>query len=154
MKTIVCGIILVVLLGGCAPKVKLNLNLNSDAVENLPREMAIDYLNDTVQKYSYFFAVKEGYSCKYLDDGVVAGNHELEPIKYTDISMKWNIIQKNRGYTIPKNVMDIILYDSKSNAICGAAGVGIADEPYAEEFEKIATKVSTALKSLGVRVEK
>ena len=148
MKSVLLGLVVMAipLLGGCV-NIGLDLNIDQSVTQTLPKDIAVNYLTDINTKYP----ANDG-SCKFSEDfwrgpngGEFAYNSSFMTYESTMLSWSYYLVIK--------------LKTEKNAATDWCYIVDMKSSPQAHRkltidlYSKTVSKVSTALKSLGVNVE-
>jgi len=148
MKKVLLGLVVMAtsLLGGCV-NIGLDLNINPSVSQMLPKEIAVNYLTEINTGYP----ANDG-NCKFSENfwqgsggGKFAYNSSFMTYESTMLSWSYYLVIK--------------LKNEKNGVTDWCYIVDIKSSPQTHRkltidlYSKIVSKVSTALKSLGVKVE-
>lgn len=148
MKLIVFGSMIAALLGGCSNQpVKIDLS----TAEELPKDIALKYLNDTTEEYKAFVHSSfKNIICIFNNNGFYKSGSGPDKIsKYEQSYMRLQLVQ------VPGSHYPYLFWLHTDSGTPFEDCLVTEAEPgtQVEKPHKLFVKIPTALKSLGVKVK-
>jgi len=155
MKSVLLGLVIIGLLGGCA-SYKLDLNIDPSVSQNLPKDIAVKYLTEVNEKYSapiQSVRLKPwNGNCKFSEDYWLGPDEGKFSYNSSFMSYESDVASWFQFLNVK--------LEGEKNGVTDWCYVVKIETHGKEHFEgskelflKIGKKIATALKSLGVNVE-